>query len=76
MPFQLQINEDFMNDKKQLLDILRDLNSHLNYQKSMGLERVLTDREHPVKEDGKSEIKSEYKMGKEEKKIIKIVVSF
>ena len=61
-----------MNNKKELLDILRDLNSHLIYQKNMGLERLLTDPEHEGKEENKSKSTSEYNMVKDEKKNIKI----
>ena len=61
-----------MNNKKELLDILRDLNSHLNYQKSMGLERVLTDSESSAIEENNQESKSEYEMVKKEGKVIKI----
>jgi len=61
-----------MNNKKDLLDILRDLNSHLNYQKSMGLDRILTDPILKTKEENKSGSKSEYNMAKDDKKIIKI----
>jgi len=61
-----------MNNKKELLDILRDLNSHLIYQKNMGLERLLTDPEHEGKEENKSKSTSEYNMVKDDKKIIKI----
>jgi len=61
-----------MNNKKELLDILRDLNSHLIYQKNMGLERLLTDLKHEGKEKNKSKSTSEYNMVKDDKKIIKI----
>ena len=61
-----------MNNKKELLDILRDLNSHLIYQKNMGLERLLTDPKHEGKEENKSKSTSEYNMVKDDKKIIKI----
>ena len=61
-----------MNNKKELLDILRNLNSHLLYQKSMGLERLLTDPVLIEKKDNKTKSTSEYNMAKDNKKIIKI----
>ena len=61
-----------MNNKKELLDILRDLNFHLIYQKNMGLERLLTDPKYEGKEENKSKRTSEYNMVKDDKKIIKI----
>ena len=61
-----------MNNKKDLLDILRDLNSHLNYQKSMGLDRILTDPILETKEEIKPATNSEYNMAKGDKKIIRI----
>ncbi|MGI9553335.1 MAG: uracil-DNA glycosylase [Thermodesulfobacteriota bacterium] len=62
-----------MDSKKELLDILGDLKSYLNYQQQMGLGRVLTDE--PEKNSNKEVISpgsKEFKMGKENKKIIKI----
>ena len=61
-----------MNNKKELLDILRDLNSNLIYHKSMGLERLLTDMKPQIKEEKKQVNKSEYNMGNDDKKIIRI----
>lgn len=61
-----------MNNKKELLDILRDINSHLIYQKNMGLERLLTDPKFENKEENKNKSTSEYNMAKDNKKIIKI----
>ncbi len=58
-----------MNNKKELLDILRDLNSHLIYQKNMGLERLLTDPKHEDKEENISKSTSEYNMVKMIKKL-------
>jgi len=61
-----------MNNKKELLEILRNLNSHLLYQKTMGLERLLTDPEIKEKKGNKTKSTSEYNMAKDNKKIIKI----
>lgn len=58
-----------MNNKKELLDILRDINSYLNYQKSMGLDNILIDKGH-IAESGPDN-KSEYDMAKKDKKNIK-----
>jgi len=59
-----------MNNKKELQDILRDINSYLNYQKSMGIENILIDRGYKTEKE--SDNKSEYSMAKKDKKNIKL----
>ena len=61
-----------MDNKKVLLDILGDLKNYLNYQQQMGIERVSTDKSVENLLDKNTKVSKEYKMGKEDTKIIKI----
>ena len=61
-----------MNHKKELLEILRDLNSNLIYHKTMGLDSLITDTKTETTEKESPGSKGEYKMAKEVKKTIRI----
>jgi len=62
-----------MDNKKELINILGDLKTYMKYRQQMGTERILTDKApEKLSQVKKDKVTQGYKMGNEEKKVIKI----